>query len=524
MSKNSEGDSTSNFQNGLLLVSVFIIATCGILYELLIGSISTYFLGSSVLQFSLSIGLFMFFMGVGSYVSKYVHEQLLEKFILIEIIIGAVGGLSSLILHFTFAATLNYYIVAFLIIAVIGVLIGLEIPIVTRISNQYSSLKDAVANVLSFDYIGALLASILFPLVLLPYLGIMKTSFLVGLLNLTVAFINVRCFKIRPYYSKLYKGVIVIISLVLISGFVWSSALSGFIERMMYQDNIIYAKQTPYQKLVFTKWKNDYRLFINGNLQFSSVDEYRYHESLVHIPMLLTHSHEKILVLGGGDGLAVRELLKYSDIRQIDLVDLDVQMTNLAKKLPLLKKLNGNSMNDPKVNIINQDAFNFISDSSSCYNVIIIDLPDPNDHGLGKLYTREFYEFSKKRLSADGIIITQATSPYFSSKAFWCIKKTMEATYGIAVPVTVNVPSFGQWGFVISGNIIKHYSAQKLSVADIVKEKLMEKKIPLRYLNESIAPTLFVFDNDMKEVETKINTLDTQQLVIYYEESLKYWR
>lgn len=524
MTDETRNRSSKDYSNNLLLISVFIIATCGILYELLIGTISSYFLGSSVLQFSLSIGMFMFFMGVGSYLSKFINEPLLEKFIFIEIIIGTIGGLASLILHFAFAATLNYYMVAFFIVATIGTLIGLEIPIVTRICNQYSSLRDAVANVLSFDYIGALLASLLFPLILLPYLGIMKTSFLVGLLNLSVALVNVRCFKIKPVTAKLFYSLIFVVSAVLLSGFYWSSNLTGFIEKMMYQDNIIFAKQTPYQKLVFTKWKKDYRLYINGNLQFSSVDEYRYHETLVHIPMLLARSHERVLILGGGDGLAVREILKYNDVKQIELVDLDKQMTNLAKQLPFLTRLNANSMNNPKVKIINRDAFNYLAEGQDYYNVIIIDLPDPNDHGLGKLYTLEFYEYAKKLLAADGILITQATSPYFSSKAFWCIHKTVDSVFNTAIPITVNVPSFGQWGFVLSGNGLRRYQNDIAIVEARIREHLKPKQKEFRYLNESVINTLFVFDNDMKQVETKINTLDTQQLVTYYEESLKHWR
>ncbi len=402
----------------VLLLSVLIIATCGILYELLLSSISSYFLGNSILQFSLTIGIFMFFMGIGSYLSKFVHNNLFSFFVDIEIILGLVGGISALSLYFAYAFTSYYYLYNFLFISILGALIGVEIPIVVRIINQYSSLKETMARVLSFDYVGALLASLVFPLVLLPWLGIFKTAILIGSLNLFVAFVNALIFKKIINKHKLKAA----LSLLLITGFFFAYYYSDLythpLEQKVFQDKIIFRKTTPYQDLVVTRWNNDYRLFINGSIQFSSSDEYRYHESLVHIPMALAGSHEKILVLGGGDGLATREILKYPDVKTIDLVDLDPEMTNLGKNNKIFKKLNNNSLNNPKVRIHNQDAFNFIKKSSAIYSVIIIDLPDPNNTGLGKLYSYEFYEMLKTRMAKDGLLITQSTSPYFARKAY----------------------------------------------------------------------------------------------------------
>ncbi|QHT70341.1 polyamine aminopropyltransferase [Rhodocytophaga rosea] len=437
----------------VLLVSVFIIATCGILYELLISSISTYFLGSSILQFSLTIGLFMSFMGVGSYLSKYFNTHLLDHFITIEILLGFIGGSSACILYFSYSLTENYYLVAFMLISILGTLIGLEIPLVTRIVRGYTSLKDTVAQVLSFDYIGALLASIIFPLVLLPYLGTMRTSFLIGILNLSVAAFNTHVFRQQLRQGRKQMEISIALAVVLTGGFVYSFRLADFFEQFVYQDEIILTEQSAYQRIVVTKWNEDYRLYINGNLQFSTVDEYRYHEPLVHIPMALARNHQKILVLGGGDGLAVREILKYPDAAQIDLVDLDPEMTMLATENPVFRKLNSASLRNTKVKIYNEDAFNFVERSSELYSVVIIDLPDPNDTGLGKLYSREFYRMLQKRVSADGIVVTQATSPYFAPEAFWCIAHTLEEVFPGVLPYTSYVPSFGQWGFVLASNL-----------------------------------------------------------------------
>lgn len=505
----------------VLLTSVFIIATCGILYELLISSISTYFLGSSILQFSLTIGLFMSFMGVGSYLSKFIQTRLLERFILIEIMLGFIGGLSAFLLYSSYSLTENYYIVAFLLISTLGTCIGLEIPLVTRIVHSYASLKDAVAQVLSFDYVGALLASVLFPLLLLPYLGTMRTSFLIGILNLSVAGFNAHVFRQELSNGRKLLEISVALAVLLLAGFGYSFRIVGFFEQFVYQDEIILTEQSAYQRIVLTQWNQDYRLYLNGNLQFSTADEYRYHEPLVHVPMALTNHHERILILGGGDGLAVRELLNYPDVQQIDLVDLDPVMTQLATSHPMLRQLNERSMSNPKVKVYNQDAFTFIKRSSDVYSVIIIDLPDPNDTGLGKLYTREFYQMVKKRLAADGVVGTQATSPYFAPNAFWCIAHTLADVFPGTLPYTAYVPSFGQWGFVLAGNQPTVF--RPTSVIQRLQPFVQRHAKTLQFLTPEVVPSLFVFDQDTQERPTQANTLDTQALVRYYEESLQNW-
>lgn len=518
MDKNNLNDNqTSNTSMAVLLVSVFIIATCGILYELLISTISTYFLGSSILHFSITIGLFMSAMGIGSYLSKYIDNQLLERFIQIEIWLGLIGGLSAFLLFFAYSLTENYHLIAFCLIVLLGTFIGLEIPLVTRIVKEYTTLKDTIAQVLSFDYIGALVASVVFPLILLPYLGTMRTGFLVGILNLSVAVFNLIIFKnqLKNFvYRRLMIPTIGII-LILVSGFVYSFKITSFFEQFIYQDEVIFAEQSPYQRIVLSKWKDDIRLYINGNLQFSTIDEYRYHEPLVHIPMAVTPNHQKVLVLGGGDGFAVRELLKWTDIQEITVIDLDPVMTDLGKKNPLFRKLNHNSFNSPKVKIINEDAFNFISNTSEKYNCVIIDLPDPNDTGLGKLYSKEFYEILKKTLTADGVMVTQATSPYFAREAFWCIKHTLESVFTNIEPYTTYVPSFGQWGYVLA-------SKQAIDKSKIL-DKIIARNLTLKHISKASFASFFSFEPDISEIPTKTNLLDNQSLVEYYETATQKW-
>lgn len=494
----------------VLVVSIFVLSTCCIFYELLIGTVSSYLLGNSVTQFSLTIGLFMFFMGMGSYLSKFVTENLFDYFIGVEIAIALIGGLSVAALHLSFAVTKYYYLVAFGLIAGIGVLIGFEIPLVTRLAQRYQSVKDALAHMLAFDYLGALVASVLFPLVFLPYFGLMQTAFLVGLMNVAVAFINISEFREQLKNRAWLVLPAVAVTAVLLVGLANSFRIISLFERLVFEDEVIHSEQTSYQKLVVTKHGDDMRLFINGDLQFCSIDEYRYHEPLVHVPLGWIQNREQVLLLGGGDGLAAREILKYPDVKKLTVVDLDPRMTDLAREHVLMTELNRRSFHDPRVTIINEDAYSFVERDSGLYSAIIIDLPDPNDLALGKLYSKEFYMLLARRLARDGVAVTQSTSPYMARIPFWSINHTLREAFAHVVPYTVYVPSFGQWGFNAA-------SQRDLDPGTI------RITVTTRYLTPSTLAPLFVLDNDMNEVPAEENRLDNQVLVQYYEESGDKW-
>ncbi|MCB1189843.1 MAG: polyamine aminopropyltransferase [Leptospiraceae bacterium] len=525
----------SNLEVPVLLVTVLIIAICGILYELLISTISTYFLGSSILHFSVTIGLFLSGIGVGSFLSRFVHWNLLEFFIKVEVWLGFIGGFSAFLLYLAFSVTQSYYLVAFILIVTLGCLIGLEIPILVRLLKKYDNLKNTISNVLAFDYIGSLIASIVFPLLLLPYLGIMRVSFFVGVLNLSIAILNTYIFreKLRIYGKLLATASFFTVLMVI--GFIFSFKISSLMEQFVYEDDIVYSAQSKYQKITITKHNQDVRLFINDNLQFSTVDEYRYHEPLVHVPMSLLTNTENVLVLGGGDGLVARELLKYdqSSIRSIDLVDLDPEIISIATKNPLLLSVNKGSLSDPKVHIINEDAYNYIRNCSKLYSLIIIDLPDPNSPSLGKLYSYEFYQMIKKILSKDGILITQSTSPYYAVNAFWCIHYTLKGVFPDVVPMNVYLPTFGIWGFNLAfhSKPPKFYDKTgKLSTKLLVettslKLESQSNNLQNRFLNPASLAAVFHFAKDMETSSSnlEINRLDNQALVRYYEKSWSKW-
>lgn len=488
----------------ILLVSVFIVASCALTYELLIGTVSSYYLGSSVLHFSLTIGLFMFFLGVGAFLSKFISQNELAAFITTESLLGVCGGVSVGLLQASFSYTEHYYLVAFLLTGSIATLCGLEIPLLTRLLYRHHGLKSTIAHALSFDYVGGLVASILFPLVLLPNFGTLKTACLVGLVNLCVAGLMIWEFRAKLAHPLRMAIVPFLGALATIVILVRAERVMSVLEQALYDDEVVYASQSPYQRIVLTQFRDDVRLYLNGDLQFSSQDEYRYHEPLVHLPMQLARNPRRVLVLGGGDGLVTRELLRYPDIAEITLVDLDKEITDLARTHAMLRLINGDSLSDERVRIVNQDAWNFVRDSSAVYDVIIADLPDANDYSLGKLYSLEFYRSLKKLLVPEGVIITQAASPYFTREAFWCIHDTLRAVFPHVQALNNYVPSFGSWGYVLASK------DRELDVAAV------RAPPTARYLTDDIIRSLVVFDRDLQPTKSGTNRLDNQLLVQLY--------
>jgi len=490
-----------------LLFGTFLIAICGLIYELIEGTLSSYLLGDSIYHFSLVIGLFMSSMGVGAWLSRFIDEHLELAFVRLQLSIALLGGFSAFILFFTFAYIDNYDAFLYLITISLGTMLGVEIPLIIRILEESFSLKTNISNVFTVDYIGALFASLLFPLVLVPQLGLMQTSFLFGLLNLLVGAMAWYIFRDRLH--KKYILYLLTVFVILMSGFWQSNQLTTMIENKLYRNDIIYSKQTNYQKIVITAKDNRLQCYINGAIQFDTIDEYRYHESLIHPIMLNTPRHNNILVIGGGDGMALREILKYDDVKKVTLVDLDPAMTTLFKENPKLSQLNHHAYDNPKVTVVNQDAWKFIEKSTTLYDVIILDLPDPNNISLSRLYSQTFYKILANHLSRSGAIVTQSASPLFTRKAFWSIKKTMQSTGLTTKAYHTYVPSFGEWGFMM---------ASKLKI-DFNKEPMKN----LKYLNKEVLQRMAIFDKDIAELDVEPNKLSTHKLIEYYNSGWVTW-
>ena len=490
-----------------LLFSVFVIASCGLVYELIAGALASYLLGDSVTQFSTIIGTYLFAMGIGSWLSRYLVRGLVARFIQIELAVGILGGFSAPVLFLIFAWGGAFRPTLYGLVLIIGILVGLEIPLVMRILKQQFAFKDLVAQVLTFDYLGALAVSLLFPILLAPHLGLNRTSLLFGLLNALVAVWTLWLFRDQLPQQRWLRGQCLAAIVALAAGFIAADRITALAEENLYADEIVLARSSPYQRIVLTRWKDDLRLFLNNNLQFSSRDEYRYHEALVHPGLSATPGARQVLVLGGGDGLAVREILRYDTVESITLVDLDPEMTRLFAEHPLLTPLNGNALNSPKVKMINADAFRWLEENSGVFDFIVVDFPDPTNYSLGKLYSTVFYRLLEKRLAAHGVIVVQTTSPLYARQSFWCIVRTLESVGLTVTPYHAYVPAFGEWGFALA-------TRQSWRFPD---------RYPpgLRFLTPEITPTLFQFPPDMGPVDVEINRLNNQILVRYYENE---WR
>jgi len=434
-----------------LLFSVFVVASCGLAYELIAGALSSYLIGDSVLQFSTIIGVYLFAMGCGSYLSRFIVHGVAARFVQIELLVGLIGGYSAATLFWVYAfLTAPFKLVLYGLVFLIGMLVGLEIPLVMRLLEKKIQFRDLVSQVLTFDYLGALAVSLLFPLLLAPHLGMIRSALLFGLLNAAIALWTIWLFRDQLPERRALTGVGSIVLLVLAGGFVGSDKLTQFAETSLYQDDIVLTETTPYQRIVLTRWKDDYRLFLNGNLQFSSRDEYRYHEALVHPGLASLPWARRVLVLGGGDGLAVREILKYPQIESITLVDLDPSMTRMFREVPLLRQLNQHALQSPKVHIVNTDAFAWLEQQPHVFDFIVVDFPDPTNYAVGKLYTNTFYRLLERHLNARGRAVIQATSPLYARQSYWTVVNTIESIGLQTAPYHALVPAFGEWGYILA--------------------------------------------------------------------------
>ena len=478
--------------------------------ELLVGAVASYLLGNSVQQFSLTIGVFLASMGIGAYLSQWIESRLLERFVAVEIVLSCVGGASGWLLFASFGWSRVYYPVMFGLIVVIGTAIGLELPILTRYLRQFASLKRALARVLSLDYLGALAASVAFPLVLLPRLGVFRTSLTVGLVNVAVALVTVAFYRReldRPWRFVAFGGVV---GSALIGGLVFAAPIVTDLEAQLYEDTVIHSHHSAYQHLVLTRHKDDLRLYLNGSLQFSSRDEYRYHEALVHPAMAATQSRERVLIIGGGDGLGLRDVLRYEDVKEAVLVDLDPAVTELARTHPSLVALNEGSLDDPRATVVNADGYTYLQESSDLFGVILVDLPDPSREDLAKLYSVSMYRLIARHLAKGGVAVTQATSPTFAHQAFWCIRATIEEAKLSTTPYHVYVPAFGDWGFIMMAE-------SNVALGDIAL------RVPTRFLDDDGLEALGAFTGDIAPVEVEASTLDRPVVLNYYKSSIARW-
>jgi spermidine synthase len=487
-----------NIKSNILKTSIFATGLSGIVAQYILSTLASYFLGDSTVQWALTVSVMLFAMGLGARVSKYIENNLLTKFIFLEFTLSIFVSFASLFVYLFASYSIYLGFLIYSLTIIIGFLIGLEIPIVIRLNDKFENIKVNISSILEKDYYGSLFGGIFFVFVGLPYLGLTYTPFILGFVNFSVALLLF--FLLYKEAGEKYKKQIIASSLFVVVaigfGISYAKPIILFGEQKRYVEKVIFAEQSQYQRIVLTQWKSDYYLFINGNKQLSTVDEEMYHEPLVHPIMKLAKEHKNILILGGGDGCAVREILKHDNVEHITLVDLDPEITRLAKENEILLEINKGSLFDKRVKIINTDGLNFLEESKEFYDVIIIDLPDPRTLELAKLYSLEFYHLCKYRLKTNGFVITQSGSPYYASRAFKTIDKTIESAGFSTLPIHNQVLSFGEWGWVIGA---KNMSKKEL------KTKFLDIKfgdLPTEWINDESLSLLSSFGKDIFDKDT----------------------
>jgi spermidine synthase len=486
-----------------LLLATLLVAACGLVYELVAAALATYLMGDAVTRFSTVIGTYLFAMGVGAYLARFLRREILERFIEIEIAVGLIGGFSAFALFGAFAFGLLFQPLLYLLVFVVGVLVGTEIPLVLRILKSYLRFDELVSRVLSLDYLGALLVALLFPLWFVPHVGLIRTGLFFGAVNVVVAAYSLYLFRAELRRRGLWLAAALALALLALGG-IFAEHFSRFAERQIYPGEVLVSKQSRHQRIVIARRGDNISLYLNGHHQFATRDEHRYHEALVHPAVAALRAPRRVLVLGGGDGLAVRELLRYPTLENITLIDIDAEVTDLFRQHPQLRALNGDALNDPRVRVVNQDAWQWLAENRETFDAIIVDFPDPASYAVAKLYSAPFYRLALRSLAPHGLIALQATSPLFAREAYWCIVATLESA-GLRVrPYHALVPSFGDWGFALAAR----------------EEPTLPKALPanLRFLTLATLPGLFLFTPDSERVAVEPNRLDTQRLVHYYDQ------
>lgn len=544
----------------LLLAIMAIGAACGMIYEYLIAHYAGRIIGSVDTAVYGMIGLMVVAMGLGAFYSRTVRCPY-TGFAWLEVLIALIGGSAVLMMAALFALsyvlpiqlqhafglheTVNVHggpvfmlkqfaeTAPYLIGLLIGFLIGMEIPFIARIRQELHDdrLEHNAGTVYGADYIGGGAGAAIWILFCLNQ-PIIVSAALTALLNLVLGGIFLAYFhkriKALRFLIPLKLVSFSFLLLILVNGSSWMNSMSN----MLYSDRVVHSVNTKYQSLVLTQkptgttYPPVTNLYINGHLQFSSSDEIIYHSYLVVPALLASARQNNILIVGGGDGLAAREVLRWSP-ESVTLIDLDPTMIDIfqGKNVDLpawlstrLVGLNGNSLNDPRMNFMFGDAFKVVeslSGTGQYFDAIIVDLPDPNHPDLNKLYTDYFYAKLSDLLSADGVIAIQSTSPYHSKKAFLSIGKTVESTGLLVDQYHANVPSFGDWGWTIAAK-----------AGATPKERLLSyKEMPVDhpYLSLDQVMAGFAFSNSFyhQASQVDINRLNEPTLYAYHSEG---WR
>ncbi|MFT6790620.1 MAG: spermidine synthase [Pseudoalteromonas rhizosphaerae] len=535
-----------------------ILAGCGLIYEYLLSHYAGRVLGSVESAIYAMIGTMIVAMGIGAFLARWFKDAF-TAFAWLESLIALVGmgcilaiasviavsyslpHIFSDIFNLPADVILNGYIfqklqewsrfLPYVFGLLLGLLIGMEIPLIARIRQHVYGrfLENNAGTIYGADYIGAGIGAAIWVSIMLA-MPIMQAAAWTALFNIIAGLAFLWRYHSYVRYAKLllvcHIALLVLFGFILMLGSSWMKDLSN----VLYKDKVIYSEATKYQHLVLTERLSRNQpdpitdLYLNGRLQFSSIDEQIYHSMLVYPPLLASNRHDNVLIIGGGDGLALRDVLKWP-VKEVTLIDLDAQLLSLfghdddefnppAAIHERLTKLNKHSMADPRSHIKVGDAFLEVErllDEGKRFDTIIIDLPDPNHPDLNKMYSDYFYNHIRQLLAADGAMAVQSTSPYHAKKAFLSIGKTVKAAgFKHVEQYQQNIPSFGQWGWTIATTTGQSASAR---ISDITSLPVASRWISKKYLLAA-----FVFPNHYFEQinDIEVNQLGSGTLYDYY--------
>lgn len=489
------------------------VGACGLAYEFTISHVSSQLLGSTPIQWAITIALMMFFMGIGASIQRYVPNSItLKQLVFVEWLIILLGSLSPLLLTWAYVNN-TYMIMHFAVVSLIGILVGMEIPLLLLMNeNLEKNLSSNTATVFKWEYFGALAGGLIWSFALLPYYSINQVAICLGAINIILCFLLIIFFKLPN--KKLYIFANTTIAILLLVFFTFVDTTHSKILNKMFSLPIVYNQHSAHQSIILTNRNDRTQLFLDNHLQFDSNDEYRYHEALVH-PVLSLHDNAKnLLILGGGDGIAVREARKHKNIKRIIICELDQKVIDLAQTHHLLTKTNNNSLlgknvfdseqtsfdeyySDSKkspysVYINYGDAFKFLKKLQLSFDIIIADFPDPRSPSLSRLYSREFYRLIRHNLSDNGFFVTQSSSPFQVKKAFANIGLTLEKSGFSTLPYHVYVSTFGEWGFWLAA---KNTALNQRQLKDRIY-KISNVGVNTKYLNIQSLKSMFVFGKD----------------------------
>lgn len=498
----------SRWYRPLLLAAVAVCAACGLVYELVLLTLSASLAGGGITQTSLIVAGFVAALGAGALLVKPFLGHAAATFVAVEILLGVVGGLSAVTLYVTFSfyGASGWVLVAGT--AVIGVLVGAEVPLLMTLLQRGADGVDArgsgriLADLNAADYAGALLGGLAWPFLLLPLAGQVRGAALTGLVNLlaaaVVAGVLLRS-QLTPRARRTATAAL-LAAAALLGVLLWRAQdIEVDARQRLYDDPVVSAERSRYQEVVVTQRGDDVRLYLDGDLQFSSLDEHRYTESLVH--PVLARDPERVLVLGGGDGLAARELLRHPSVTEVVQVELDPAVLELARTR--LADLNDDALADPRVQVVVDDAFTWLRDPPGApFDAVVVDMPDPDTPALGRLYSTEFYGLVGSVLAPGGLVTVQAGSPYSTPAAFWRTLATVDSAGLTGTPYHVDVPSFGDWGFVLAQ-----------AGDEPPPLELSGRRPTTRFLDEAVLTAAGVFPPDRSRQELAPSTLD-QPLVV----------